>query len=95
METFIKLYDWTRKTGFDQDTRTVLSLIHQFSENDNIGYWAGYKTMSDRTGYPKSKCKAIVEKLKEQGFVTESRATVFRKTRIILRSNKNVTLKFL
>lgn len=94
MNTYIKLYDWTTKTGLDLKERVIFSLIHQYSEGKNIGYWAGYKAMSDKVGIPKSKCKAIVQKLKDIGAVIERRGQVEQITRIILSSNPDFTVKF-
>ena len=92
MQTFVKLYDWTIRTGLTLEERVVLSLIHQLSEN-STGFWAGYKSMSDRLGIPKSKCKQIVKLLEDNGMVTESRGTILGKTRIIFKSNMELINK--
>ena len=87
MGTFIKLYDWTLETGLDIYERIVLSLITQLTEGGGMGFWAGYKSMADRTGIPKTQCKAIAARLNSIGAITISQGTIARKTRIILKSN--------
>lgn len=91
METFIKLYDWTASIGLTLEERVVFSLIHQMTEMDNLGFWAGYKIMSERTGIQKSKCKKIVAGLIAKNLVSESRAGINGKLRIVLKSDEFFT----
>ena len=91
---FIKLYDWIADTDLDLEQRVIFALINQFSEESKenkgeggFGFWGGYKTMSARTGIPKLKCRRITEDLIEKGIVIKTNGTMFRKTRIFLRSN--------
>lgn len=84
---FIKLYDWMADTELTLEERVIFALIHQFSENDGRGFWAGYKIMALRTGIQKLQCKQITEHLVEIGAVTKYNHTEFRKTRLVLTSN--------
>lgn len=93
METFIKLYDWTADV-MKNDERIVFCLVHQFTRDGFGGFWAGYATMSKRTGIPKSKCKRIIEKLKAENAIFQTRETIQHKTRIVFKSNPDYTAIF-
>ena len=94
MEKYIKVYDWTVETGLNIEERFVLSLIIQHTEGVYGGYWAGYKSMSERIGIPKSRCRAIVQKLKDIGAVEETRKNILHQTRILLSAKPSFAAKF-
>lgn len=95
MQTFIKLYDWTLQTGLNLEERVILSLITQFSEKGGDGFWAGYKALSDRTGIPKSKCKAIAGKLAEMEAITITKTTRNGKNHTTLKTRPDFARIFL
>jgi len=84
-ETYIKVYDWT--ISLDVYERLIFSLIHQYTGGAEFGYWSGYKTMSERVGLPKSKCKAIVDRFAEEKKIIKSYAVIRNKNRLVLASD--------
>ena len=84
MDGFIKVYYWT--ASMPCEMRLVYSVIYQMTEI-GTGFWGGYKLMSEWTGVPKSRCKAIADFLISEGAVTKAVEPLLGKTRLILRTN--------
>jgi len=72
MRSHITIYDWMLQIGSWHEV-AVYALIYQMGER---GFWAPFKTMSDRLHIPKAECKQIVQKLIAQNLVYESHATL-------------------
>lgn len=94
MNEFVKLYDWIADTGLTLEERVVFAIINQFSECDGTGFWAGYRTMSARTGIPKLQCKRISEYLVQIQAVEKFNQTIFGKRRVVLKAKKEFVDEF-
>lgn len=85
MKTFVKLYDDILSLDMPMEEKVVLALIRQMTEN-GAGFWAGYASMSERLGIPKSRCRRWVDALLQGGNISVMNESVGGKSRMVFRT---------
>ena len=88
MAAFIKLYDWINTIpDLSIEEKVVLALVHQFTEKGGKGYYAGYSIAALRTGFPKKRCKQIINHLLEIEAIKADYRKADGATQLFLTSN--------